>query len=295
MLGSMVARVLGHELATSLVMTVRDETVGHPSWGGTAVHAFDVVTDDIDELLIRLPDVAWVVNAIGTIKPRIQESAASRLNAIEVNAAFPHRLAKAAERRGLRVVQPATDCVFEDRTGPFTELDTANATDVYGATKALGEVPSPAVMHLRTSIIGPEWEASRSLLAWLLGQPQLATVIGYTDHLWNGVTTLHFARVVAAVIRQDLFAPGVQHLVPTGEVTKAELLTNLAGAFGRHDLTINSQRAPGPVDRRLSTEHPERNALLWSAAGYPSPPTVLDMCLELAAFTRDSSAPTPVS
>jgi dTDP-4-dehydrorhamnose reductase len=291
MLGSMVAHVLGDELGASLAITVRDAAVRHPPWGEASVRPFDAVTDDIDDLLTRLPRGAWVVNAIGALKAGASESTASRLNAIEVNAAFPHRLADAAERRGVKVLQPATDGVFADGIGPFTELARATATDVYGATKALGEVPSPAMMHLRASIVGPEPLTSRSLLAGLLGQPPLATVAGYTDHLWNGVTTLHFARVAAAVIRHDLFEPGVQHLVPAGEVTKAELLAALARVFGRGDLTVSPQRAPSPADRRLSTEYPERNRLLWAAAGHPSLPTVPEMCQELAAFTRGTCAP----
>jgi dTDP-4-dehydrorhamnose reductase len=293
MLGGMVARVLGDELGASLAITVRDGAVRHPPWGGASVLAFDAVTGDIDDLLTRLGGVRWVVNAIGTLKPSADGSTASRLNAIEVNAAFPHRLAEAAERRGVRVLQPATDGVFADQVGPFTEFDRATATDVYGATKSLGEVPSLAMMHLRASIVGPEWLTSRSLLAWLLGQPRLATVPGYTDHLWNGVTTLHFARVVAAVIRHDFFEPGVQHLVPAAAVTKAELLTALARAFGRGDLMVRPQLAPSPADRRLSTKYPERNRLLWAAAGHPNLPTVSEMCQELAAFAVGTCAPSP--
>ena len=40
----------------------------------------------------------------------------------------------------LKVIQIATDCVFDGLKGNYTEDDKHNAIDVYGKTKSLGEV-----------------------------------------------------------------------------------------------------------------------------------------------------------
>ena len=87
-----------------------------------------------------------------------------------------------------------TDAVFSGRAGPYAESSPADPTDLYGTTKFLGEVTSEHVMHLRTSIIGPELGSRRSLLEWFLGHEDGDTVPGFVNHQWNGITTLHLAR-----------------------------------------------------------------------------------------------------
>ena len=71
----------------------------------------------------------------------------------------------------------------------------------------------------------------RSLLGWLLASSPGASVRGFTDQRWNGITTLHFARLCAAVI-DGVEVAQPQHVVPGDTVTKAELLELAAAAFG---------------------------------------------------------------
>ena len=252
---------------------------------GSAVHdvlsrEFDVTpvsrsagTFDIDSPSVH--GYQWIINAIGVTKPM-----AGRDNFYRVNAEFPHELAKAAGSAGARVIQIATDGVFSGARGGYKESDLHDATDDYGRSKSLGEVSSPAVVNLRCSIIGPEPHEPRYLLEWLRRQPQSATVRGFTNHLWNGITTMHFGRIVAGIVR-GTDVPSLQHVIPTGVITKANLLRELARAYGRTDLRIEDAEAPESVDRTLSTEHPDVNAALWRAAGYDQPPTIPRMIDEL--------------
>lgn len=234
--------------------------------------------------LDALPRADWIVNAIGLIKPLIRD-AASIERAIAVNAAFPYRLARLARASGAKVIQIATDCVYSGATGRYPERAPHDALDVYGKSKSLGEVHAPDFINLRCSIIGRDPRTRRSLLEWFLGHPRSGTAPGFTNHRWNGVTTLAFARLVRGIVREawrDL--PGEQHVVPADEVTKFDLLRLFARAFGREDVTITPTRTPESVDRTLTTEHPAANALLWRAAGYGTPPTLEALVEELAAW-----------
>jgi dTDP-4-dehydrorhamnose reductase len=263
MLGHMVERVLrGQDL--ELVTADRKR--------------FDARTDAPRALLGALePD--WVVNAIGITKPHIDPtSTASVAAALDVNARFPFALAEAAQLHRARVIQIATDGVFSGRTGGYREDAPHDALDVYGKSKSLGEAPAASVTHLRCSVVGP---GGSSLMAWLLSQPRGAHVPGYSDHIWNGVTTWHFGVLCAAIAREDLDLPSPLHVVPADTVTKAELLELIARACGREDLTIEPQASPAAVDPSLATRHPEANAALWRAAGYDPPPTVAAMVGEL--------------
>lgn len=281
MLGSMVARVLGESPNLSVTVAAR-------AAGKRGVLDFDAQRDSVEDLLSG--GYAWIVNAIGIIKPLIDESdRASVARAIDVNAAFPYRLAAAA-RPGQRVIQIATDCVFSGGTGAYDEEAPHDPLDVYGKTKSLGEVAARQFMHLRCSIIGPELEAPRSLLGWLLSRPPQAQLPGFTNHRWNGVTTWHFARLCEAVISKDLEdLPSPLHVLPGDTVTKAELLELALHAFGRSDAAVVPGPAETAIDRTLSTRYPEANHRLWAAAGYQEPPTVATMLEELASRVTDAA------
>jgi dTDP-4-dehydrorhamnose reductase len=251
---------------------------------GSEIRRFDVETDDVDQALDGMTDGDYVVNCIGVIRHLMRDDlAADRLRAIEVNASFPYRLATAADARGLRILQIATDCVYSGATGRYDESAAHDATDVYGQTKSLGEVPGNHVLNLRCSIIGPEMGSTTSLLEWVLAHPHGATVGGYIDHHWNGVTTLAFARVASGIVVAGDPLAGTRHLVPADSVSKAELVRLIARAWGRDDLDIREVSTSRPIDRTLDTVDPELSRRLWLQGGYPEPPSIADMVAELAA------------
>jgi len=239
----------------------------------------------IPEINQVINDASWVINCIGVIKPYIHDDNATETErAIRVNALFPHLLGRAAEQCDARVLQIATDCVYSGSTGNYNENDKHDALDVYGKSKSLGEAFSEKIHHLRCSIIGPEPKSHVSLLDWFLKQPKGGTVNGYVNHQWNGVTTLHYAKVCHGVVTSAVPLKHVQHVVPQNMVSKADLLSCFAREYARDDITINPGHAEVVIDRTLSTTDDALNRALWSSAGYPEPPTVEAMVAELAAF-----------
>jgi dTDP-4-dehydrorhamnose reductase len=163
------------------------------------------------------------------------------------------------------------------------ETDDHDATDVYGRTKSAGEFESPSAMHIRASIVGREIKGKKSLLEWVIGQPQNAKIPGFTDRLWNGVSTTAFAKVVAGVISEHGFKPGVWHLVPKDKVSKFELVSLIASSLGRTDLDVAPSETGIAKDLTLATDHPEVNLELWKAAGYQQVPTIKELIAEIAS------------
>lgn len=274
--------MLGHEVSRQLVRAGIDVVETARTAAGGAV-AFDASTDSIDDLLDRHPDADHIVNAIGIIKPHITDGqSATEVRAMAINGLFPHQLATAAEARGMRVIQIATDCVYSGREGGYAEPAPHDALDVYGKTKSLGEVVNDSVMHLRCSIIGREVGRSTSLVEWVLGQQRDAQINGFTNHDWNGVTTTSFGRVAAGIIRSGGFAAGVHHLVPADVVSKFDLVSAIAAAGDRADIVVSPFEAKDVIDRTLTTVDPGVSAALWAAAGYGDAPTIREMVAELA-------------
>ena len=288
MLGSMLVDFLSRKEDLSLTATVRSQKLldGFQKRASHVTCKIFEITDESKtiEQLEEFPEPDWVINAIGIIKPYIHDDEAFEVErGIIGNACFPFWLARVFKRS--RILQIATDCVYSGQKGRYIESDKHDAIDVYGKTKSLGEVQLPNVNLLRCSIIGPEVKSHVSLLEWFLGQPEYANVSGFTNHSWNGVTTLHFAKICYGIISNDLSLPNLSHVVPHGDITKHDLLCCFAESFNRKDIKITAANAQYMIDRRLATEKQKINAELWKNAGYEErPPSVCEMVTELAAY-----------
>ncbi len=252
MLGSMVYSVLKEEKSLNVVGTARKE-----------MQSFILcdVYDTPEQLKNKLKDCDYVINCIGITKPYCHdENMAEVKNAIMVNSLFPHRLNEIAQSNHFKVIQIATDCVYSGKAGQYNEDALPDALDVYGKTKSLGEVKSNSYLNIRSSIIGPEKYTKVFLLEWFLKQPPKASLNGFSNHVWNGVTTLQFAQLCLAIIKQNKFEAlrsvcGLHHFVPNEIVSKYQLLCLLNDVFQK-GYTINEQKAgDSVVDRTLSSKY----------------------------------------
>jgi dTDP-4-dehydrorhamnose reductase len=284
MLGSAVLKEFstfqGELIATTRAGT---ELVSNPN---VRFLKFDAATDDLDSTF-SMP-IDFVVNCIGIIKPYINDSDPKQTEtAFEINGAFPNRLETWASKNGAKVIQIATDCVFSGSKGDYLESSEHDALDVYGKSKSLGEASGPSMMHLRVSIIGPEVAKSSSLLEWVRNQPKDAEISGYTDHFWNGITSLHFAKIACGIIENGIFEPGVFHVLPRDSVTKSELVSLIAKYLGRSDIKVNPTATGANINRTLDTSNPAKNKTLWLSAGYESPPSIEQMVAELITWDAE--------
>jgi dTDP-4-dehydrorhamnose reductase len=170
------------------------------------------------------PDV--VVNCIGVL---IQGSKSSPSNAVFINSYLPHWLVDELDKYGGRLIHVSTDCVFSGSKGLYVEEDFRDADDVYGRTKALGEINAAPHLTLRTSIIGPELKLKgEGLFHWFMDQS--GNVNGYISAYWGGVTTLQLARLINQIISSN--AQGLVHVTNGEPISKYELLALIKGQFG---------------------------------------------------------------
>jgi dTDP-4-dehydrorhamnose reductase len=203
------------------------------------------VQDPLVETIVN-SGCEWVINAVGRIKQKSTQPEAL----YQVNTLFPLHL-KSRLAAGQRLIHASTDCVFSGRLGPYPLNARRDADDVYGLSKLLGEsVAEPfRCLVLRTSIIGPELTPGHGLMGWFLAQT--GEVQGFLNHLWNGITTLEWARIAHELImgRHVLNLPIIQPGVWPA-VTKCDLLQLLAKTWG-HEIPIRPVQAPAAVDRSL--------------------------------------------
>lgn len=112
------------------------------------------------------PDV--IINCIGITKHLPESDDYQKV--IALNALWPHQLAKICDDIEAKLIHVSTDCVFSGKTGNYSEVDIPDATDLYGRSKALGEVVYGKHLTLRISTIGHEIRTSYGLLNWFLSQ-----------------------------------------------------------------------------------------------------------------------------
>jgi dTDP-4-dehydrorhamnose reductase len=272
--------MLGHAVVSELrAADIKTVTVAR---SGADV-LFDHERQSVFELDLGLEPGDYLINCIGLISHLIDENdPGSKAKALSLNSLLPHQLAAVAEAHGAKLIQIATDCVFSGSKGGYLEDGLHDAVDTYGKTKSMGEVKSENVMQLRVSIIGRELMGKRSLLEWVLGQPREAVIDGFTDRLWNGITTKAFGKIVAGVISKEGFVPGVVHVLPADQLSKFELVSVIAKQFGREDLTIVPKDTEHRRDLTLQTNKPELNDKLWSDAGYPEIPSIGQLVEEIS-------------
>jgi len=241
---------------------------------------FDPNSDNFEELFDSIrPN--YVVNCLGIVKQRILSGHESLRSLVRVNSLFPHEIAELCEINDSKLIQVGTDCVFSGSQGSYDENSIHDGTDLYGKTKSLGEPDSANSMIIRSSFIGPEIENKLSFYEWVKNFPANSEISGYTDHLWNGISSTTLSRLIVAIIKNEEFRPGVQHLVPLDVVNKFELINFVISKIQRSDLQVNPVLSNNPVDRTLTTLDQKRNQELWEITGFKNPPTIRETIDEI--------------
>jgi len=197
-------------------------------------------------------DTQWIVNCMGATKPYFNDCADLSIP-VYANALFPHQLAKWAELmpHGPNVIHITTDCVYDGIIGKYNEQAPHSAQDMYGKSKSLGEPEN--CMVLRTSIIGPETGGrSRHFLSWVKSRDKIKEESkGFTNHMWNGVTTLELAYAISDIICGYLYEAGMFHVFGS-DISKYEMVATIADAYGLN-INLATYETPYPIDRRLRT------------------------------------------
>ncbi len=289
MLGKMVSLHLNSKKDINLSVTSRTNTEFIDKNFNEKVFNFHLTSEYSENLKkILSNDFDSVVNCIGVIKPKIDEFDSNSVNeTINTNSYFPLELQNFCNELNIRYIQIGTDCVFSGEIGQYAEDSFKDPKDLYGKSKIVGEVEGLNKYIIRSSIIGPEKGKGFSLMNWFLNNED-SQVSGFKNHLWNGVTTLSFAKVAEGLIRNTELDFKTQHLVPKNLITKANLLEKFKSAFNK-EIDIKHIDAEQVIDRTLKTNFPETNKKLWKIAGYDEVPSIEDNIEELfhSKFTNE--------
>lgn len=254
-------RVLSKQKEWQVSGTVRSGEVRKFFPSRIAKRIMEGVDVENPEILVKIidsmrPDV--VINCVGVTKHK--SKAEKPLVSIPINALMPHRLARLCSLANARLIHVSTDCVFSGDKGSYTEEDFTDARDLYGKSKALGEVTYPNTITLRTSTIGPELETKYGLLEWFLSQKRSCK--GYNRAVFSGLPTVVFAEVIRDVVIPNSELSGLYN-VAAQAINKYDLLELIAKVYGKQ-IEIE-------LDDELELDRSLNSALFQAATGYVAP------------------------
>ena len=250
-----VSGLIGHKLLQEL--SVEHEVFGtlhktKAQYNNLALFADSTIIEGIDVLkfeklteVLQVIDPDVLLNCVGITKRKITQN--NTLEVIETNAVFPHKLAYWAKNNNKRVIHFSTDCVFNGKEGDYSEESLTTAEDLYGRTKALGEIRYDHTLTIRSSFIGQELFDRTELLDWVLAQ-EGKQIKGFKNALYSGVSINFMAKTVNDIITNHTKLNSLYQLAPDVPISKYDLICSVKKAFGLDiDVTLETDYVHRPT------------------------------------------------
>ncbi len=223
--------------------------------------------DGFDARTLSLPvyprEYDYIINCVGILNT----SDDIQLYA-DVNVVFPKALAIQCCVGKTKLIHISTNCVFAG-IGPHVPYDIPDATDLYGRSKAMGEIMDETNLTIRCSIIGTELkEEGTGLINQFLTNDNFDT--GFRNIFWNGITTLQLAKW----IERNLELTGLQHYYTKNATDKFNLLKFIRDTW--------------KVDKELKVGYRDMHQSLLTGEYYTETP-IYKQLQELKDFNESSN------
>lgn len=163
----------------------------------------------------------------------------------------------ASLEKNFLLVHPSTDCVFSgvNRMQPYVYDEKHDFKDDYGKTKSLAEsfvLKRNKSLVIRTSIIGTTKNyMSKGLLDWFLSQKDNYNFKGFSNHYWNGITTLEWCKFLSGFLKEGRnYKTNFIQLSSSAVVSKYDLLTKFKEIYEKQ-CEIEMYKTETTINRSL--------------------------------------------
>jgi dTDP-4-dehydrorhamnose reductase len=227
--------MIGHKIYQSLsttesnlVLTSRKAKTNLPfDFDKAILLNLDIYKDDLNIFLDnQMPTI--IINCIGVTTRRLDKLGTNQVEYI--NSTFPKLLAEWTKKTNNKLIHFSTDCVFNGKKGYYSEDSLPDATDIYGSTKAAGEIKDQKnTLTIRTSMIGREIFNFTELLEWIFSN-NLKAIKGYKNAIYSGVTTLWMGELIKKIIFDKINLSGIYN-ISSSSISKYDLITKIKSYF----------------------------------------------------------------
>ena len=150
------------------------------------------------------------------------------------------------KKNNSKLIHLSTDCVFNGRTGNYNDDSIPDAMDLYGLSKAKGEVKNSSSLTLRCSMIGREVYNFTELFEWLYSMKG-KSIEGYNNVIYSGITTVRMGKIIKFIIKNYISMSGIYN-ISSVPISKFDLLKKLSNAF---ELNIDIKENPNIVSNKI--------------------------------------------
>lgn len=170
----------------------------------------------------------FLINCVGAIPQRTED--------FTINFELPIWL---DENFKGNIIHPGTDC----------EID----NDEYGTSKRKAAdwilERGERTKMIKASIIGPELKGNSSMLYWFLSNDDGSRVNGYSNHMWNGITTYSWAKFCKQLI-EDWDKYPKRTILGSDCISKFEMCKIFNKVYGRN-IIVNPFETEHSVNKCL--------------------------------------------
>ena len=185
----------------------------------------------LKKILENEPDII-----INTLRLTVQESEENPKLAIIINSIIPKKLEIFFYNSNIKIIHLSTDCVFSGDKGDYKDTDIPDGNSVYSLTKLNGEILNNKDFTIRTSYIGPNIKGkSEELFDWFMKQE--GNVDGFSNSIWNGVTTLELSKIIYLSIIHEY--SGLYQLGSKQKISKFDLLNLIKKQWNKKNISIS--------------------------------------------------------
>lgn len=231
--------ILGSSGMLGHVAMIRLEELGYSVFGVSNARKFGGISTLLDvsskkdlDLFLDKNDFDVIVNCIALL---VSDSEEYKDLAVYLNSFIPHFLETKYMETNTKIIHVSTDGVFSGKGAPYSENSPHDTESFYGRSKSLGEIVNAKDLTVRSAFWGPDLnEASTSFFNWILNQND--TIKGFSNHIFNGVSSLEFAGFVDTAIRDNL--KGIFHLTANIPISKCDFMLSVREVFGLKNAII---------------------------------------------------------
>lgn len=178
----------------------------------------DALRSHIEEIR---PDVLIHTAAMVNVDFCEEHPAQARL----LNVGVTDHIAMLCKDFSIKMIYISTDAVFDGKKkGLYTETDKVHPINIYGKTKAEGELKVLGLdngLVLRTNIYGINIQNKKSFGEWIVSNLENGETLNmFTDIYFSPILTTDFSQIVYLSIENNL--RGIYHAGGTGSVSKYE-------------------------------------------------------------------------
>jgi dTDP-4-dehydrorhamnose reductase len=239
MLGSYISSFISKQKEFKVINITRDDF--------DVFSNIDILENILKKFIKSQKKNIFIFNAIGLI-PQSNNNISKDIY-FKVNGYFPIELYYLCKQNNYKLIHPSTDCVFSGKKGNYEPYNEKDATDFYGISKIIADnfLQNTDTCIIRTSIIGQEKRNKKSLLEWVITNK--ATLNGYINHYWNGITCLEYAKLINNFITTNTLWNGIKH-VGSEPICKYDLIQMINNVY-ECNLIIIKQKYYKTKDKTL--------------------------------------------